>query len=425
MSLVQLGHERTNEFGQKDEKSTGKSKQKTSNDHLIPLLAVLHWTNLSSELLTFNCRPKDWSLGTVCTCCCPSYVCSLTGLKQSDVQGECCLLGQTSCKEIQSFVCCFWEGDAWPIAWKHTFPVDSNYENRDSPCLCNVGGCNFCIDGQFRFAACQDIKTLKTGTWLTPWFPCVLGSCKNCSLIGECCGACYEYCSQTSPVVATSDSAESAEGEKGTELAVVEAEDAKPLKAEIMARAAADQGKVEAMKVARSFGNGGKDQIGKTRMVDLKPCLGLGCCMSSCNDKMPGCLGGFCEALFLMFNLSCACCQPMVERGDTFTGDISLCYEARLGCVCPRTLAACQFSAPCPCCCCVDTRLAVPCDGTDMPCILNILGLNCCFKFRPTLALTWYAPLGQFMQDYEVPTTKIIPTTDENTDENLRKRIKE
>jgi hypothetical protein len=38
-----------------------------------------------------------------------------------------------------------------------------------------------------------------------------------------------------------------------------------------------------------------------------------------------------------------------------------------------------------------------------MPCILNILGLNCCFKFRPTLALTWYAPLGQFLADYDAP----------------------
>jgi len=247
MSLLQMNHERTNEFGQKDEKSTGKSKQKTSNDHLIPLLAVLHWTNLSSELLTFNCRPQDWSLGTVCTCCTPYYVCSATGLKKSDVQGECCLIGQTSCKEINPYVCCFWEGDAWPIAWKHTFPVDSDFEHRDTPCLCNVGGCNICIDGQFRFAACQDIKQLKTGTWLAPWFPCVLGSCKNCSLIGECCSACNEYCTQKSPVVATVAS-DSAEDGKGTELSVVEAEDAKPLKAEVMTRAAIDQGKVRLLK---------------------------------------------------------------------------------------------------------------------------------------------------------------------------------
>jgi hypothetical protein len=187
----------------------------------------------------------------------------------------------------------------------------------------------------------------------------------------------------------------------------VEGEEAKPLKAEKMARAALDQGKMEAMKVANSFGNGGKTQIGKTRMVDLKPCLGLGCCMTSCYDKMPNCLGGFFEGLFLVFNLSCACCQPMVERGDVFTGDVSLCLEARLGCVCPRTLAACQGSPPCcTCCCCMDTRVAIPCDNLDMPCILNIFGLNCCFKYRPAFGCTWYAPLGQFERDDNAKTSE-------------------
>jgi hypothetical protein len=36
-----------------------------------------------------------------------------------------------------------------------------------------------------------------------------------------------------------------------------------------------------------------------------------------------------------------------------------------------------------------------------MPCIINVLGYNLCFKSRATFALTWYAPLGQFFEDYE------------------------
>jgi hypothetical protein len=90
MSMLQMDNQRVNEYGQKDEKSLGKSKQKTSNEHLIPLLAVCHWTGCSQEVVTFNCRPQDWSLGTVCNCCSPWWVTSLTGLKQSDVQGEVC-----------------------------------------------------------------------------------------------------------------------------------------------------------------------------------------------------------------------------------------------------------------------------------------------------------------------------------------------
>lgn len=402
MSLLQADHGRINEFGKKTDKSLGKSKQKTSNEHLIPLLAVLHWTTLSGELLSFNCRPQDWSLGSVCTCCSPWWVCSATGLKKSDVQGECCLLWQTSCKEVQPSVCCFWEADAWPIAWKNNFPMDTNYEQRDVPCLCNVGGCNFAIDGQLRFAACQDIKTLKTGEWVHPSFPCVIGSCQNCSLIGECCGACKEHCCSNEP--------QKVEAMEMTGRECDELVNQKPVEAvaapdathsEEMTREAYDHAKNLAMKEARSFGNGGRDQIGKTRLVDIQPCLGLGCCMASVNAKFPNCLGGFCEALVTVFSLSCSCFQPMVDRGDVFTGDVFLCSETRLGCVCPRTLAACQCSPCCPLACCLDLRFALPCDGTDMPCILNILGLNLCLKFKPAIGCTWYAPLGMFFEDYE------------------------
>jgi hypothetical protein len=68
MHVLMVDRGRTNEFGNKDEKSLGKSIQKTSADHIIPLLALCHWTGLSSELLSFNCRPQDWSVGSVCTC---------------------------------------------------------------------------------------------------------------------------------------------------------------------------------------------------------------------------------------------------------------------------------------------------------------------------------------------------------------------
>lgn len=407
MSMLQASHDRTNEFGKKTDKSLGKSVQKTSNDHLIPLLAVLHWTGLSGELLTFNCRPQDWSLGTVCTCCSPWYVASATGLKKSDVQGECCLLYQTSCKEVQPSVCCFWEGDLWPIAWKHTFPMDSNYEHRDVPCLCNVFGCNFAIDGQARCGACQDIKTLKTGEWVHPMVPCVCGSCRNCSLIGECCGACKEACCDSPPKVTAGVELTDKEASSAilSDVPTVDGEEPAPTKAEKMARSIEDikdNAKNLAIAEARSFGNGGRDQIGKTRLVDLKPCLGLVCCMASINDKFPECLGGFCESMLTCFAFSCACCQPMVSKGDVFTGDVFLCTENRLGLVCPRTLAACQCSPCLPTClCCLDLRMAFPFDGTDMPCILNVLGWNCCFKFKPACACTWYAPLGVFFEDYE------------------------
>lgn len=285
--------------------------------------------------------------------------------------------------------------------------MDSNFEHRDVPCLCNVFGCNLAIDGQARCGACQDVKTLKTGEWVHPMVPCVCGSCRNCSLIGECCGACKEACCDSPPKVTTGVELTDKEASSAilSDVPAVDGEEPAPTKAEKMARSVEDikdNAKNLAVAEVRSFGNGGRDQIGKTRLVDLKPCLGLVCCMASINDKFPECLGGFCESMLTCFAFSCACCQPMVSKGDVFTGDVFLCTENRLGLVCPRTLAACQCSPCLPTClCCLDLRMAFPFDGTDMPCILNVLGWNCCFKFKPACACTWYAPLGVFFEDYE------------------------
>jgi hypothetical protein len=213
-------------------------------------------------------------------------------------------LAQLSCKEIIPNHCCFWDLDALPLSVKCKLPVDTY--NADFPVLCNLAGWNSCIDGSPSCGCCQSIKTLKTGEWVLPFLPCVLGSCKNCSIICSCYGACKEYCNQTKVAIVESNSDQQEQIQD------------QPLKAEVMARDAYDKTIEETVKLACSFGNSGRDQIGKTRMRDLNPCLGLCCCMSSCACKMPNYLGGFCEALVLFFNLSCSCCQPMVKVGDTF-----------------------------------------------------------------------------------------------------------
>jgi hypothetical protein len=384
-----------NEYGKKDEKSVGKSKQKMDYSHLIPMLACCHFTGLSDELIAINPRPNEWSVGSVCTCCSPWWVCSMTGLKMSDVQGECCLLAQCSLKEIQPFQCCMCAVDALPVMARCAFPRDADYDNRDVPCLCNLAGCNICLDGNFRCGFMQSIKTLREGHWICPACPCVLGSCANLSFLYDCCSACAEFCTMNKGAN---------NGRVETEfINTKEGEDSptKELKAEKMARESMEFAKKEGFKQMQAMGNGGADQIGKTRTRDLYPCLGLLCCMSSLQPKMPGCLGGYCEGLVLMIAGSCTCCQPMLERGDKFTGDVFLCCEERLSCVCPRTLLSCQYSCPFPLCCCLDHRCAIPCDGLDMPCILNILFVNCCFKCRPTCHCTYFAPLAQFYEDYD------------------------
>ena len=83
-------------------------------------------------------------------------------------------------------------------------------------------------------------------------------------------------------------------------------------------------------------------------------------------------------------------------RGHVFTGDIFLCCQSRFAFACPRTLlnCICQYG-------CTDIRCAIPCDGKDVPCLVNLLFVNFCYNWRPTFHCTYFAPLAQFKDDYE------------------------
>ncbi len=77
-------------------------------------------------------------------------------------------------------------------------------------------------------------------------------------------------------------------------------------------------------------------------------------------------------------------------------GDIFMCTQMRLGLVVPRTCCSCICQHHC-----IDTRCALPCDALDVPCLVNLCFVNCCYNWRPTFHCTWYAPLLQFVDDYE------------------------
>ena len=394
-----LSHGRTNEYGQISEQSTGLARDRVAPDNLIPVLSIFTGWTCCAEMISLNPRPSEWSVGSTCNChpaCCipnPFYEQSCIGLKLSDVQGECCLLCEVSARSIVPLTCYSCNGDLLFLNCRYTLPKESDFDHASIPCVCNIAGCNICIDGNFRCGFFQSIKTLREGEWICPACPCVLGSLNNCKILCDCLGACSELCSvmcapkpapknQSLELVPTT--------EEGAERATG------PLKAEVMARDAANFAATKGMEELRKLGNRGKDQHGKTRARDLYPDLGLCCCISSFYTKVPDCLGSFCENTLLCFSCSCTHNKPMVQRGEVFTGDVFLCVAYRIGCVWPRTLLSCigQFF-------CRDIRCALPCDGQDVPCLFNICFVNCCYNWRPTFHCTWFAPLAQFTKEYE------------------------
>jgi len=167
------------------------------------------------------------------------------------------------------------------------------------------------------------------------------------------------------------------------------------LSGQVMIEQGATIAATEALDFVKGLGNQGKEQTGKTQTKDLYPCLGLFCCISSFFCKFPDCMGCYTENVILPLNWSCTCYKPFIQRGQVFTGDVFLCQSCRLGLVWPRTLLAHIGQ-----CCCNDCRCAIPCDGMDTPCIVNICFINLCYKWRPTFHCTYFAPLAQFDDDY-------------------------
>merc|ERR1712146_553108 len=87
-------------------------------------------------------------------------------------------------------------------------------------------------------------------------------------------------------------------------------------------------------------------------------------------------------------------CKPLIKKGDIFDDDICLLASQRTVCVYPSTCFMCtaqQF--------CVDSRCAIPCNGEEVPCVVNCCFINCMYEYETKFGCTLWQPLKQFAKE--------------------------
>lgn len=103
---------------------------------------------------------------------------------------------------------------------------------------------------------------------------------------------------------------------------------------------------------------------------NLYPYMGCCFCVNSIYPKYPECLGGICE-------VTCCCMAADVMVCKPSPGNPEHCctlLRAQIDCV---KLAVCIKSRSQFLCC--DFRAAIPPDAAEVPCMVSILGMTCCY----------------------------------------------
>ena len=103
---------------------------------------------------------------------------------------------------------------------------------------------------------------------------------------------------------------------------------------------------------------------------EQSPILGGCCFVTSLYMLWPQCFGLYGNMTVGCFELEYKACKISARPTDW-------CILLNLGClfVAPKTClkSVCQ-------CCCIDGRCAIPCH-TEMPCLINVCGVNCVYQY--------------------------------------------
>eukprot|EP01040_Poterioochromonas_malhamensis_P011283 gene11283-12292_t len=116
-----------------------------------------------------------------------------------------------------------------------------------------------------------------------------------------------------------------------------------------------------------------KPKTGDVDIMDLVPCLGVGCCIFSMYTELPDCLGSVCNNV-----ICCIACKIMTCKASK---------EPDVFCKCIST--DCDI-VPFSTCCkaqgqtfCIDMRVSFP-PSDQIPCLLTLCCLTCCYKYNCT-----------------------------------------
>ena len=355
----------------------GKNTEALDPKDLIVCFSCLGWLGCA-DTMGLNGYIGNWcTVNANLTCCCTR--CGVNSCRWSDVEGECCVLAEANSKQVMPTSCCKATGQTCCLDQRVSFPREDD-ENAEVPCMCAVGGINLAVDNQCRMGCCQSVHNLRHGEVCSDSCPFVMGTCGDCT----CCTACCSPPDETAPptsVAAPVTGVAKAQPSGGDDIPN------KPTAGETIG-AGIGAG-------IDSLGTGTADVEGKTKVKDLNTCLGCCCGLSSLYCRFPEIFGCFGEGVvFGCLSFAASCCKPLIKTGEVFDNDICLCTNTRFACITPSTCFMCTCQEWC-----MDSRIAIPCNGDEVPCVVNCCWINCMYEYACKTGCTLWTPLGQFAEE--------------------------
>jgi len=136
---------------------------------------------------------------------------------------------------------------------------------------------------------------------------------------------------------------------------------------------------------------------GRTLAKDLNVMCGCCCYIESLFCKFPDAFGAEQSTSCLCCADQLLCCKPMVYRGEVFQGEVCALCDQRTTCVVPRTCCSCVSQ-----CFVCDRRSSFPCDAKgDVPCILNVCFINCCYNWNCACGETYCHTLDKVIKSQQ------------------------
>jgi len=105
---------------------------------------------------------------------------------------------------------------------------------------------------------------------------------------------------------------------------------------------------------------------------ELMPCMAAGCCITSYYFEYPNCMGAKIIQETCCINSTVTCCKP-----SSHPDKCCVIYEGACKCLMPQTCIKAENQL-----CCIDIRVGLPCDDTELPCLCTIAGLTIMYKWQ-------------------------------------------
>ena len=110
---------------------------------------------------------------------------------------------------------------------------------------------------------------------------------------------------------------------------------------------------------------------GQTGASELVPFYACCCFMSSCVCEYPECVGAVAEGSVCCFEGNLKAC-----RISSVADKWCICLEADVYLQSPKTCIKCVEQI-----CCIDARCSFPCDKEEVPCLVTIFFITCCYDW--------------------------------------------